>query len=474
MESPNRYWQPSLQYAVLSDRGLRRSNNQDSVAAVPAANRSHWRRRGHLFLVADGMGAHAAGEMASGMTAELVPLTYGKLQDLSPPDALATAIRETNHQIHTRGNANRDFQGMGTTVSTLLLLPEGAVIGHVGDSRIYRLRGDRLEQLTADHSLAWDVRMAGDQLNAFVAEKFPNGVPKNIITRSLGPAHDVLVDIEGPIPIQPGDTFLMCSDGLSGPVHDPELATILSLFPPDEAARILVDTANLRGGPDNITLIIIRVNDPMMRELGADGGSIVRFSAGPDDDPELDDGSDADDAVGAVNNPPRPVVTRGQLHTFAAITAGAGLAAGLAAGVLIPSPWGIVGGIAATAVVSLIGVVIGMIWRDRLAAAANVPPWHATLRGHGPYMQQPVDYDVEFMQRLARITLQLREASENSGWEVDREPFRGHYESAVAASNIGDHRTAIRELCLAMRFLMEQLRSGRPETAMRKQEKKGS
>ncbi len=242
-----------LEYTSLSDIGLRRSNNQDSLAVMPASSHSLWQQRGDLFVVADGMGAHAAGELASKLSTDTLPLVYHKMLDRTPAEAVLAAVEEANAQIHSRGQASIDFRGMGTTTTALVLLPYGALLAHVGDSRAYRLRGNRLEQLTFDHSLVWEMREAGH-----LQGQVPDYVPKNVITRSLGPNPKVQVDLEGPLPIVPGDTFLMCSDGLSGPVKDEELGMILGSMPPAEAARALVDLANLRGGPDNITVIIAK------------------------------------------------------------------------------------------------------------------------------------------------------------------------------------------------------------------------
>ena len=163
------------------------------------------------------------------------------------------AVEEANAQIHSRGQASIDFKGMGTTTTVLVLLPSGALLAHVGDSRAYRLRGNRLEQLTFDHSLVWEMRASGQ-----IHGKVPDYVPKNVITRSLGPNARVQVDLEGPLPIATGDIFLMCSDGLSGPVKDEELGMVLGSMPPGDAVRSLVDLANLRGGPDNITVIVAK------------------------------------------------------------------------------------------------------------------------------------------------------------------------------------------------------------------------
>jgi protein phosphatase len=147
---------------------------------------------------------------------------------------------------------------MGTTTSVLVLLPQGAIVAHVGDSRVYRFRQGRLEQLTFDHSLVWEMTATGQLPAGDVA----NFIPKNIITRSLGPHAEVKVDLEGPLPLQTGDTFVLCSDGLSGQVKDEQIAAILGAMSPSEAARALIDLANLHGGPDNVTVIVVRVAQP--------------------------------------------------------------------------------------------------------------------------------------------------------------------------------------------------------------------
>ena len=255
--------QDRLEYALLSDIGLRRSNNQDLLAVMPAASQNSWRQRGDLFVVADGMGAHAAGEKASELSANTIPLVYHKLIDRSPAEAIQAAVEEANAQIHSHGQANIDFKGMGTTTTVLALLPYGALLAHVGDSRAYRLRGNRLEQLTFDHSLVWEMRAAGQ-----IHGQVPDYVPKNVITRSLGPNPKVQVDLEGPFPVVAGDTFMMCSDGLSGPVKDEELGMVLGSMPPAEAVRALVDLANLRGGPDNITVIVAKAVGPVWKRCG--------------------------------------------------------------------------------------------------------------------------------------------------------------------------------------------------------------
>lgn len=243
-----------VEYATLTDVGMRRSHNQDAYGILLASAEEAWRERGHVLLVADGMGAHAVGELASQMASEIIPHIYQKHATGGPVQAIRRAFTEANSNIHLRGQQNREFNGMGTTGTALIMRPEGAWVGHVGDSRAYRIRQQRVEQLSFDHSLQWE--MARRQQ---IAPDCITGIPSNVIIRSLGPEPTVQVDIEGPHPVMPGDVYVLCSDGLSNQVTDQELGAILTLFPIEEAASFLIDVANLRGGPDNITVVAARV-----------------------------------------------------------------------------------------------------------------------------------------------------------------------------------------------------------------------
>ncbi|HEX3313989.1 MAG TPA: protein phosphatase 2C domain-containing protein, partial [Gemmataceae bacterium] len=243
-----------IENASETDVGVKRSHNQDAFAVLRAGDAEQFRDRGHVFVVADGMGAHAVGELASKMAADAIPHVYSKHLKEGPVSALRRAFTEANQTIHSRGQQNKEFHGMGTTGTALVLRPEGAWVGHVGDSRAYRVRAGIVEQLSFDHSLLWELarrqRRSPDELT---------GVPSNVIIRSLGPEPSVNVDVEGPHPLQAGDIFVLCSDGLSGPVHDREIGAVASALPPDEAARFLIHLANLQGGPDNITALVVRI-----------------------------------------------------------------------------------------------------------------------------------------------------------------------------------------------------------------------
>lgn len=245
----------SLEHHDLTHVGLRRSNNQDARGVVEPCSREHYRRRGWLFVVADGMGAHAAGEEASALAVQEVTATYEKLASRSPPLALRTSIEDANAKIHARGETSPDLKGMGTTCTALAILPRGALVGHVGDSRAYRVRRGTIEQLSRDHSLAWDLE--GEGAEGVIAA----GVPRNIITRSMGPHPKVQVDVEGPFPVEPDDVYVLCSDGLSGQVADEEIGALTTSLAPKEAAEALVGLTLVRGAPDNVTVIVARTGD---------------------------------------------------------------------------------------------------------------------------------------------------------------------------------------------------------------------
>ncbi len=250
-------WEQQVRYAALTDIGIRRQNNQDSCAVALCTTEDEWTESGHLFVVADGMGGHAVGELASKIAADTVPHMFAKLRDRLPIEALRIAVEAANEAIHERGTQNQDFLRMGTTCSSLVLCPQGAVIGHVGDSRVYRIRNRQIDQLTFDHSLVWEM-IRSRRVHPRDAERL---CPRNVITRSLGPEPQVNVDIEGPFPVLPGDIFLLCSDGLCGLLSDAEIGMIAGALRPDEACRLLVNLANLRGGPDNITVIVVQAGD---------------------------------------------------------------------------------------------------------------------------------------------------------------------------------------------------------------------
>jgi serine/threonine protein phosphatase PrpC len=409
-----------LQVANLTDVGMRRTTNQDSLALVIADSAELFRDRGHLLMVADGMGAHAAGELASKLAADGVPHLYHKYRDVPAAEALLRAVRETNAEINRRGTANADFHNMGTTASILAILPQGAMAAHVGDSRIYRLRGQTLEQLTFDHSLQWELRASGQVPEG---SEFASSIPKNVITRSLGPNANVQVDMEGPHPILPGDTFLLCSDGLTGRVEDIELGAILACLSPQDAVRALVDLANLRGGPDNSTVIIARVvgheaatGSVASQPLWLDGGSA-----------------------------PQPV------HPALWIGAGAALViAGALAALAYWLPAAISLGVA------VLTLVIALVQRYGGSGAGGAGG--GTMLGRGPYTRVECPPNHELVDKLAATLAELREAAHDGSWSIDWGPIDSLCTKAAAADQAGNHAEAIRGYCQGITYTMEQLR----------------
>jgi PPM family protein phosphatase len=237
--------------AVRTDTGRQRSANEDSLF-VDAP----------LFVVADGMGGAQAGEVASRAAAE----SFAQNLPPAPPERLLEeTIEGANRTIHELARKDPSLTGMGTTTTAALvdLDSEEVAIGHVGDSRAYRLRGGRFEQLTRDHSLVEEMRRKG-QLTDAQAEDHPQ---RSIITRALGPEPEVEVDLQT-VPAQAGDVFLICSDGLTTMLDDEKIAHILSRATSlQSAVRALVDEANRAGGRDNITVVLFRLED----EEGSDG-----------------------------------------------------------------------------------------------------------------------------------------------------------------------------------------------------------
>jgi protein phosphatase len=407
---------------------MRRGSNQDASASVLAPDEQSWRRRGHVFMVADGMGAHAAGELASKLAVEGVPLSYHKMPEGPAPDAIRKSVREVNQQINRRGEANAEFRGMGTTADVLVFLPQGALVAHVGDSRVYRLRKSTLEQLTFDHSLVWEMSAAGQ----IAKEDLPQFVPKNIITRSLGPHADVQVDLEGPFPTEPGDTFLLCSDGLTGQVKDEEIGAILGSLPPDEAARVLIDLANLRGGPDNITVIIIRVIDNPAGTVPAEPLAVT------EDTSEVR----------------TQKLMRVVMFAFAAVC--------LVAAIVLFS---ISTDLRVPALISVAAAVVLFVL-GMLQGGSSDEPQMRYLRpgaalGKGPHVKVECPPGEAFVGDLRRLVDQLRDAATAGNWSLDWSKFNSYSKQAEAATQERNYAQAVGDYARALRAMMTELRNQR-------------
>lgn len=246
---------PVVQYASRTDVGMRRAANQDSLTVRLCTEKDEWEQCGHLFAVADGMGGHSVGDLASRISVENLPLAYFKQDAESIPQRLKAAIVAANRAINDKARENPEFADMGTTCSTLALSQHGAFVGHVGDSRVYRVRNGTIDQLSFDHSLQWEMVRQGKA----TIENVDMLHPRNVITRCLGPDQNVNIDIERPFHVQAGDRYVICSDGLTGHLSDNEIGAIAESMPPSEAARLMINLANCRGGADNVTVVAIKV-----------------------------------------------------------------------------------------------------------------------------------------------------------------------------------------------------------------------
>lgn len=252
-----------LTYEAVSDVGRKRKGNEDSVF-VNAENK--------LFVVADGMGGHAAGEVASSIAVdsinEFVCATGGD-EEITWPfgldesisydgNRLKTAVRFANRKVLEITKEKTEYEGMATTVAAVLVDGATANLAHVGDSRIYLVRALTLSQLTSDHS--W----VNEQIQSGIisAEQARSHPLRNVVTRALGGRTDLQVDMQSR-EMEPGDILLLCSDGLTNMLPDDEIKSLVSQAAGDvkRAARDLVDAANARGGEDNITVLLIKFEE---------------------------------------------------------------------------------------------------------------------------------------------------------------------------------------------------------------------
>ena len=241
-----------IKVGARTDVGMVRSGNEDNFFAEADVQRG-------VFVVADGMGGHAAGEVASEMAVQIVARTLLPLQSVkaeNAPTLVAQSLKDANRAIYERMLAEVDKQGMGTTASVLVLSDHGYLIGQIGDSRIYLLRDGGLTQITKDHSYVQEQVDAG-LLTPEQARYHPYS---NVITRCVGASDEVEADLYFG-EIRPGDVFLVASDGLTGMVDDRRLQQLLlARSGPGRIVDALIAEANNRGGLDNITAIVVQVD----------------------------------------------------------------------------------------------------------------------------------------------------------------------------------------------------------------------
>ncbi len=245
-----------LEFASLSDRGRVRANNEDACGHIVPEDPAELEEKGAVFVVADGMGGHRGGEIASQIAVRTILAFYAAHSDDNRSQALARAFREANQTIISESVADTALFGMGTTCTALAFQGDHVYYAHVGDSRAYILRQGRIAQITHDHSIVGEMVRSG-----IISDEDARHHPKrNVITKSLGAQQDTVADIPAsPLPVEPGDTFLICSDGLTTYLSDEDIADVLATNPPAEACKHLVQMANDQGGRDNITVQVIVV-----------------------------------------------------------------------------------------------------------------------------------------------------------------------------------------------------------------------
>lgn len=234
----------SLKSWAQSDIGRKRTNNEDSLFCDNDLG---------LFMVADGMGGHKGGDKASKLAITVASNTYKKLyaEGLKPADALKKAVQTAAKEVYENSLLNPDLKGMGTTLSALVVSDQ-LIISHIGDSRIYRLRDRKLFQLTTDHSLVHEQVIAG----IMTEEEARTSSLRNIITRAIGHDQNAQAD-HFSCSLEADDMFLLCTDGLNNMLKDDKIRDIITKQEPKKSIHTLISEANLRGGDDNISVILI-------------------------------------------------------------------------------------------------------------------------------------------------------------------------------------------------------------------------
>lgn len=412
-------WEQKIQYASKTDVGCRRQNNQDHCTVRLCKQRKHWRKRGHLFVVADGMGGHAVGELASKIATDTVSHTFFKETDEDLADALKGAVVAANAAINGRGSHNRDFHRMGTTCTALVLNRKGVTVAHVGDSRAYRIRNHRIDQITFDHSLQWELIRQGRR----DAEQILKEEPKNVITRSLGPEPEVEVDIEGPFPILPGDIYLLCSDGLTNYLNDEEIGMIAAQLSPKEACRLLVHLANLRGGADNISVVIAKVG------------------------PEIPDDVEESTVMEAVVRPPVPTSQLIQLWAAAPLAV---------IGVIsLLTQHYVAGGILLVPSVTLILFTIFRQMNAQEPVISNRPSenFDETVYWR-PHRTAIARFERSFFDEIAEIASELKRIADNDGWKYDWQQCEALNAQAVRLAEAKDYSASLQKYSSMIDILM--------------------
>jgi protein phosphatase len=247
---------PSVELASMSDVGCQRENNEDRSSYWEPASDAEFARKGRLAIVADGMGGHEGGQEASRIAVEAIEEIYADASDGDPQSLLVKGFRIAHERIREFATLHPELHGMGTTASAIVLLDRQLYYAHVGDSRLYRVRAGSITRLTHDHSYVGRLVENG-VITPEEAESHPQ---RHILTAALGAGTEISPEIpEHPIALQTGDIIILCTDGMWSLLSDAEIESIVTANAPLEACRALVEFTKDRGGPDNITVQILRL-----------------------------------------------------------------------------------------------------------------------------------------------------------------------------------------------------------------------
>ena len=244
---------PDLEIGQFSDPGRKRPNNEDWLGTFRPEDPARLAEKGNLFLLADGMGGHQAGEMASRQAVDRVIRVYMEHQGRDVAAGLKRAVEAANAALYASSGKLQQGQNSGTTLVAGVIRRGSLWVANVGDSRAYLLRRGSLEQISQDHSWA----AAGER--AGLGEDWAG---RHVLTRALGTRPQVEVDLFGPLPLEVGDRLILCSDGLTTPLSDAEICDIAGRYRPQKASEALVRAANERGGPDNVSVLVAEVKGP--------------------------------------------------------------------------------------------------------------------------------------------------------------------------------------------------------------------
>ncbi len=248
---------PGIEAACLTDVGLQRANNEDSFLYWEPDSDEEFHRKGRLAVVADGMGGYEGGQEASRIAIETVRHIYDRDSSGDPQAALLAAFQTAHDTIQRYGFEHPQFHGMGTTCTALAIIDRQLFFAHIGDSRLYMIRGASITRLTRDHSYVGRLVESGI-VRSEDAESHPQ---RHILTAALGSGREIFPDLPGqPVELQENDVLILCTDGLWSLVGEQDLAEVAPIQPLSDACRKLVRMALDRGGPDNITVQILRIS----------------------------------------------------------------------------------------------------------------------------------------------------------------------------------------------------------------------